>query len=203
MTSDLPKISVAEMLAEKIVALQAGALPAATARKCEDLLIDVVGLCVTARNEDYVRSALAGCDDDGPCTAIGHHRTLNAAGAAFVTGTAAHGEDFDDTFEGGPVHAGAVIVPAVLAACEQHNPDGPSALFGIAIGVECMCRLSLVAPTLTHKAGFHPTAVFGAVAATVGVGTALKLTPRALVDAIGTVGSMASGIIEYLPEGAL
>src|SRR6266705_4744206 len=84
MTSELPKTSVAETLAEKIVALQAGALPAATARKCEDLLIDVVGLCVTARNEDYVRSALAGCDDDGPCTAIGHARTLTATGAAFV-----------------------------------------------------------------------------------------------------------------------
>src|SRR5438093_64632 len=128
MTSGLPETSVAETLAEKIVALGPGALPAATARKCEDLLIDVVGLCVTARNEDYVRSALAGCDDDGPCTAIGHKRRLNAAGAAFVNGTAAHGEDFDDTFEGGPVHAGAVIVPAVLAACERHHPDGRIAL---------------------------------------------------------------------------
>ena len=49
---------------------------------------------------------------------------LSAAGAALVNGTAAHGEDFDDTFEGGPVHAGAVVVPAVLAACERHNPDG-------------------------------------------------------------------------------
>src|ERR1700687_4666234 len=114
MTSQLPKTSVAETLAEKIVALKPGDLPAATTRKCEDLLIDVVGLCVTARHEDYIASALAGWDDDGPCTAIGHQRTLNAAGAAFVNGTAAHGEDFDDTFEGGPVHAGAVIVPAVL-----------------------------------------------------------------------------------------
>ena len=85
MASGLPETSVAETLAEKIVALQAGALPAATARKCDELLIDVVGLCVTARNEDYVKSALAGCDDDGPCTAVGHQRTLNAAGAAFVT----------------------------------------------------------------------------------------------------------------------
>src|SRR5438874_12709380 len=202
MTSDLPKISVAEMLAEKIAALKPGALPAATARKCEDLLIDVVGLCVTARNEDYVGSALAGCDDDGPCTAIGHRRTLNAAGAAFVNGTAAHGEDFDDTCEGGPVHAGAVIVPAVLAACERHKPDGGSALLGIAVGVETMCRLSLVAPTLTHKAGFHPTAVFGAMGAAVGVGAALKLSARQLVDALGNAGSMASGIIEYLAEGA-
>ena len=124
MTAGLPETSVAEALAEKIVAVRPGALPAATVRKCEDLLIDVAGLCVTARNEDYVRSALTACDDDGPCTAIGHQRTLNAAGAAFVNGTAAHGEDFDDTFEGGPVHAGAVIVPAVLAACERHHPDG-------------------------------------------------------------------------------
>ena len=202
MASGLPETSVAETLAEKIVALAPGALPAATARKCEDLLIDVVGLCATARNEDYIRSALTGCDDDGPCTAIGHKRTLNAAGAAFVNGTAAHGEDFDDTFEGGPVHAGAVIVPAVLAACERHNPDGHMALIGIAVGTEVLCRLSLVVPKAVHKAGFHPTAVFGAMGAAAGVGAALGLNARQIVDALGIAGSMAGGIIEYLAEGA-
>jgi 2-methylcitrate dehydratase PrpD len=200
-TPDLPKISVAETLAAKIAHLKPGALPAATTRKCEDLLIDVVGLCVTARNEDYIASALKGCDDDGPCTAIGHARTLNAAGAAFVNGTAAHGEDFDDTFEGGPVHAGAVIVPAVLAACERHNPDGRMALIGIAVGTEVLCRLSLVVPKAVHKAGFHPTAVFGVMGAAAGVGAALGLDARQIVDALGIAGSMAGGIIEYLAEG--
>src|SRR3979409_1960720 len=175
MTSGLPKTSVAETLAHGIVALKAGSLPSATRRKCEDLLIDVVGLCVTARNEDYIRSALAGWEDDGPCTVIGHRRTLNAAGAAFVNGTATHGEDFDDTFEGGPVHAGAVIVPAVLAAAEQERLDGKATLLGIAVGVEAICRLSLVVPKAVHKAGFHPTAVFGTIAAAAGVGAALKL----------------------------
>src|SRR5438094_6360443 len=202
MASQLSKTSVAETLADKIVALKPGGLPAATRRKCEDLLIDVVGLCVAARHEDYVRSALAACDDDGPCTAIGHARTLNAAGAAFVNGTAAHGEDFDDTFEGGPVHAGAVIVPAVLAACERHNPDGRMALIGIAIGTEVLCRLSLVVPKAVHKAGFHPTAVFGAMGAAAGVGAALGLNAKQIVDALGVAGSMAGGIIEYLAEGA-
>jgi 2-methylcitrate dehydratase PrpD len=202
MSSDLPKISVAETRAEKIVALTAGRLPDVTTRKCEDLLIDVIGLCVTARNQDYVRSALLGCDDDGPCTVIGHARTLTAAGAAFVNGTAAHGEDFDDTFEGGPVHAGAVIVPAVLAACERHNPDGRLALIGIAVGTEVLCRLSLVVPKAVHKAGFHPTAIFGAMGAAAGVGAALGLDARQIVDALGIAGSMAGGIIEYLAEGA-
>src|SRR5262249_26230689 len=87
-------------------------------------------------------------------------------------------------------------------ACERHKPDGSSALLGIAVGVETMCRLSLVAPMLTHKAGFHPTAIFGAIASAAAVGAALKLDQRQLVDALGTVGSMASGIIEYLAEGA-
>src|SRR6202167_1990332 len=174
-SNELPKTAIAEQLAHKICALDATRLPDAVRRKCEDLLVDVVGLAVTARNEDYVKAALAACDDDGLCTAVGHARTLPAAGAAMVNGTAIHGEDFDDTFEGGPVHAGAVIVPAVLAACERHKIDGRTALLGVAVGVETLCRLGLVAPTLTHKAGFHPTAVFGAMAATAGVGAALKL----------------------------
>jgi 2-methylcitrate dehydratase PrpD len=195
-------MSVAELLADRIHPLASSELPVAVRAKCEDLLIDVIGLCVTARNEDYVRSARDGWDDDGPCTAIGHLRTLSAAGAAFVNGTAAHGEDFDDTFEGGPVHAGAVIVPAVLAACERQHCDGPSALVGIAVGVEAMCRLSVVAPKAVHKAGFHPTAVFGAMAAAAGVAAALKLDRRQIVDALGIAGSMAGGIIEYLAEGA-
>jgi 2-methylcitrate dehydratase PrpD len=202
MSAELANTSVAETLAQKIAALDPARLPQPVRGKCEDLLIDVVGLCLTARDEDYVKAVLAGCDDDGPCTVIGHARRLSAAGAALVNGTAAHGEDFDDTFEGGPVHAGAVIVPAVLAACERHHADGGAALLGIAVGVETMCRLSLVAPKAVHQAGFHPTAVFGAPAAAAGVGAALKLSPTELVDALGIAGSMASGIIEYLAEGA-
>lgn len=202
MKVELPKVAVAEQLAASIGALDAMHLPDTVRRKCEDLLVDVVGLCVTARNEDYVKATLAALDDEGPCTAIGHARRLSAAGAALVNGTAAHGEDFDDTFEGGPVHAGAVVVPAVLAACERHDADGRAALLGIAVGCEVLCRLSLVVPKAVHKSGFHPTAVFGVMGAAAGVGVALRLTPKQIADALGVAGSMAGGIIEYLAEGA-
>jgi 2-methylcitrate dehydratase PrpD len=179
-----------------------GPLSAAARQTCESLVLDVIGLAVAARSEPYMRAALAAWDEDGPCTAIGHARTLTAAGAAFVNGTAAHGEDFDDTFEGGPVHAGAVILPAVLAACERYGRHGEAVLVGIAVGAETLCRLSLVAPRLIHKAGFHPTAVLGAMGAAAGVSAALALDRRQIVDALGIAGSMASGIIEYLAEGA-
>ncbi len=199
--SELPKVSIAETLAARIAALDPAQFSAGLRHKCEDLLIDVVGLCVAARNEDYVKASLDGIDDDGPCVAIGHKRKLSAAGAALVNGTAIHGEDFDDTFEGGPVHAGAVIVPAVLAACERHGADGRAALLGIAVGTEVLCRLSVVVPKAVHKSGFHPTAIFGAMGAAAGVGAALRLDKQQIVDALGIAGSMASGIIEYLAEG--
>jgi 2-methylcitrate dehydratase PrpD len=198
--SDAP--TVAERLAGAIERARATPLPSAVRATAEALLVDVAGLCVAARKSDYVRAALDGWEADGGATAIGHARTLDAAGAAFVNGTAAHGEDFDDTFEGGPVHAGAVVVPAVLAAAERQRIPGADALFGIAVGVEVMCRASLVAPKLIHKAGFHPTAVLGAMAAAAGVGAAVRASPATLVNALGIAGSMASGIIEYLAEGA-
>src|SRR5690349_18872211 len=195
--------SISESISESLAAgAQRAKLSPAMAAVAERLLVDVAGLCVAARKADYVQAALAAWEADGRCTAIGHARTLDAAGAAFVNGTAAHGEDFDDTFEGGPVHSGAVIVPAVLAACERFGRDGRAALTGIASGVEALCRLSLVAPKLIHKAGFHPTSVLGAMAATLGVSAALGLDRKKSVDALGIAGSMAGGIIEYLAEGA-
>jgi 2-methylcitrate dehydratase PrpD len=194
--------SVAEQLVDQVAALSADSVSRAVRARCEDLLIDVAGLCVAARGTDYVRALIASVDGGGPCTAIGHRGSFSAEDAAMINGTAAHGEDFDDTFEGGPVHSGAVIVPAVLAASERFGSDGRSALLGIASGVETLCRLSLVAPKLIHKAGFHPTSVLGAMAATLGVSTALGLDRKQSVDALGIAGSMAGGIIEYLAEGA-
>ena len=190
----------AETLAAWLAATTPENIPASATEMARKLLLDVSGLCVAARRETYVSATLATVDR-GPCTAVGHAGGVDAFGAALVNGTAAHGEDFDDTFEGGPVHSGAVIVPAVLAACERDGLGGDRLLAGIVTGTELLCRLSLVAPKATHKAGFHPTAVFGALAAAGAAGVALRLPLEAIVSALGIAGSMASGIIEYLAEG--
>ncbi len=194
--------SVAETLAEQCGALTPAMIPASVRTRTEELLIDVTGLCVAARDTDYIRALIAGVDAGGPCTAIGHAATFGAATAAMINGTAAHGEDFDDTFEGGPVHSSAVVMPAVLAASERFGRDGRAALTGMVAGIETLCRLSMVIPKAIHKAGFHPTGILGALASTLAVAVTLGLNRRQTVDALGIAGSMASGIIEYLAEGA-
>jgi len=192
--------SVAEQLAQAIVACDP-AIDRAARIVAERLLLDIFGLCVAARNEPYVKAALASIDQTGPCTVIGCAERFGVEGAAFVNGTAAHGEDFDDTYEGGPVHAGAVVVPAVLAAAQRHRASGADLQRGIAVGVEVMCRLCAVAPMKVHKAGFHPTAIFGVMGAVAGVGAMLRTPEHVLVSAFGIAGSLAGGIIEYLTEG--
>ncbi|HYM03711.1 MAG TPA: MmgE/PrpD family protein [Stellaceae bacterium] len=194
--------TVAETLADAIAGVAPALLPDAVRGVAGDLVLDVIGLCLAARRTHYVAAAIAGSDGEGDATLIGHRQTLSAAGAALVNGIAAHGEDFDDTFEGGPVHAGAVIVPAVLAAAARHNPQGAAVLRGIVAGAETICRLSLVAPKRVHQAGFHPTSVFGALASAAAVAATLDLEPATIVNALGIAGSMASGIIEYLSDGS-
>jgi 2-methylcitrate dehydratase PrpD len=194
--------AIAERLATWLAAVEPARLPQDAVETARRLFLDVGGLCVAARRYDYVTSILSGVERNGPCTAFGHAGGFDVFTAALINGTAAHGEDFDDTFEGGPVHAGAVIVPAIMAICEKEGLGGDRLLAGLVTGAELLCRLSLVAPKATHDAGFHPTAVFGALAAAGAAGTALRLPPPAIASALGIAGSMSSGIIEYLADGS-
>lgn len=205
-STPLPEISASQQFCGWAAGLETSAIPDGVRTAIGAALLDFAGLCVAARNIDYVgamiraEKALGG--GDGPCTALGHGAGLDAGTAALVNGTAAHGEDYDDTFEGTPVHTGAVILPAVLAAGERFGASGADVLRGAAVGNELMCRMALVAPTGVHKAGFHPTAVIGALGAAAAVGTTLRMSAHQLTDALGIAGSFASGIIEYLAEGS-
>ena len=119
----LPTLSVSEQLAAAFSGMPS-ALPVVVTDMCDAVLMDVAGLCVAARNNDYVQAATRATAEPGACTLIGHAGGFNVATAALCNGTAAHGEDYDDTFEGGPIHAGAVIIPAVLATAEHHAIAG-------------------------------------------------------------------------------
>ncbi len=193
--------TASEAFAAWAAELQAEDIPTPARNALQRELLDSAGLMVAARNADYVQAVVAASDGDGPCTAIGHEGSFDVAAAALINGTAIHGEDFDDTFEGTPVHVGAVMVPALLAAAEARGLRGAAVLPGLAAGAELICRMALVAPTAMHRQGFHPTAVCGAFGAAAGIAVALGLRPAQITSALGIVGSMASGIIEYLAEG--
>ena len=193
---------VAETLACWLADLELDDIPPAVRAACADTVIDTLGLAFAARRSSYVAALMDSWTADGPCTLIGSRTTREAGAAAMINGTAAHGEDFDNTYEGCPVHPGAVVVPAVLAAAEAHDLTGNDAMRGIAVGQELMCRLGLTVQKGVHAAGFHPTAVIGAMGAAAAVAAAIRSSADAAQNALGIAGSMASGIIEYLTDGS-
>jgi len=193
--------TLAERFAEWAAALDPDSIPATVRDTLARTVLDAAGLMVAAGRRDYVRAVRAASDGTGPCTVIAQLGSYDPAAAALIAGTAVHGEDFDDTFEGTPVHVGAVMVPALFAAGQARGLDGGRLLPGLAAGGELICRLALVAPAALHRQGFHPTAICGAFGAAAGISVALGLDAPRIATALGIAGSLASGIIEYLAEG--
>ena len=166
------------------------------------LVKDICGIIVSARNENYIKSLVNTYSGTGNLISLGHGKKFDQFSSAIIAGTAAHGEDFDDTFEGNPMHVGASMIPALLSAGQKYSLSGDQILKALAVGSELICRLALVAPTAMHKQCFHPTAVCGTFGVTAGLSSVLGLTEKQMISALGICGSFTSGIIEYLAEGS-
>ena len=64
--------TAAEQLGAWLAAVEPEHLPADAVTTARKLFLDVAGLCIAARREDYVAATLAAVDRGGPCTALGH-----------------------------------------------------------------------------------------------------------------------------------
>lgn len=193
--------SVSQRLAQWISVLEPADVPPEVRCAVADTVIDTIGLCIASAHTDYGVAVRKGAVGNGDCTVFGTEERRDAFCAAMINGTTGHGEDYDNTYEGCPVHSGVVIVPALIAAGEAFDLPTDRVALGMAVGIEVMCRLGAIAHKGIHTAGFHPTSVLGTVAAAAGVSAALGHDARQLRDALGIAGSMASGIIEYLADG--
>ena len=116
--------TVSERMAATFAALTLADLPDHAREVGINDLLDMAGLCIAARKTEYIAKIIAGCDADGPCTAIGQARALDAAGAAIVNGVATHGEDFDDTLEGAPIRVGRSDPHGAAPYQRYDTPDG-------------------------------------------------------------------------------
>ena len=87
--------SISEAVANWSSDLKYSDMPETVCSIVKKVVLDGAGLMVAARHEDYVKAIVASADGDGQCTALGHGGGFSAADAAFINGTAAHGEDYD------------------------------------------------------------------------------------------------------------
>src|SRR3546814_11192109 len=100
--------TLSEGFARFLAALTLADIPEAARAVALRDLVDAAGLCLAARNQNYIQEVIDGWDSDGPCTALGQSRALDAARAARVTGVPHPGGDFAATQAGQPLLAGAM-----------------------------------------------------------------------------------------------
>ncbi len=157
---------------------------------------------------DTIATALAGCGEpvvgivrdhlaqaggapDAPLLFDGQMRT--AAQAACINATAGHALDYDDVSLS--AHTSTVLVPALLAEGHRLGASGQDLLRAYVVGYEVWADLHTREPDLLHVKGWHPTSVFGTVAAAAAVGHLAKLPASTVQAALGIAASLSAGLV--------
>ena len=117
----------------------------------------------------------------------------SAPEAAWINGTAAHALDFDDVAQRG--HPSAVLVPAILAEAEATGASGKAMLLAYAAGYETWAELAWRDSGQHHMKGWHPTGIFGAIAAAAACACLRRLDAERSAHAIALGASQSAGLM--------
>ncbi len=115
-----------------------------------------------------------------------------AAEAALINGVAAHALDYDDVALAG--HPSTVLVPAVLAEGEAIGASGLAAIRAYLVGYEVWAELIGRESDSHHTKGWHPTGVFGTVAAAAAAANLRGLDEEKSQHALAIAASLAAGL---------
>ena len=158
--------------------------------------IDTVSTMLAGHQEPVVRILLEHYQSlTGPAEAPIPFAALMrpAAQAAMINGTAAHALDYDDVALSG--HPSTAIVPAILAEGYVLKSSGRDALLAYVVGYEVWAELFERETDKYHLKGWHPTGVFGAVAAAAAVAYLHRLNADQAGTALAIAASMSSGLV--------
>src|SRR5438067_2548491 len=113
--------------------------------------------------------------------------------AAWINGTAAHALDYDDVALRG--HPSTVLVPAILAEGESLGATGAQLATAYVAGYEVWADLQRREPAQHHEKGWHPTGIFGAIAAAAACASLRGLDAEKATQAIALGASQSAGLV--------
>jgi 2-methylcitrate dehydratase PrpD len=181
-------------------------LPADVVRTAKRFVLDTLGVIAAAgrtKGIPELTARLCGWDSGGRATVLLGKKPASPLSAAVANGAAAHALDFDDQHDPARVHAYCVCLPAVLAAAEEiGNVDGKRFLLGLVTAIELHARLGLACHD-SLRLGWQPTVSLGGLAASLGVGRLLGLSPTQLLGALGLAYHQAAGNSQSLFDNAV
>ncbi len=197
--------SLSSVLASFVVSARAETIPKQVMAMSRLCVLDWVGSALAGARETPGEMILELVQEMGGTP----HSTLIATGektsvlnAALVNGAMSHIVELDDLHKTSILHPAAPIIPAALAVAEMEGKSGNELLLAVALGYETAIRIG-EAVTPSHYNFWHTTATCGTFGAAAAAGKLLGLTKAEMIDALGTAGTQAAGLWEFIYDGAM
>ena len=198
-------VSSTEALSAFLASITYEALPADVVARTEELFLDWLASALAGRNARPVVAieqfaSLMG-PSQGASEILTSRRRSSPFFAALINGAASHVVEQDDLHNSSVLHPGTVVFPAVLAAGQHSGISGKDLIAAAVAGYECGVRVGEFLGRSHYKI-FHTTGTAGKLAAAAGVAHVLKLDARAMQHCLGSAGTMAAGLWEFLRDAA-
>ncbi len=176
--------------------------------------VDIAKMCV----QDFIGVAIAGsakreseiwkayyADQPGTPSASTFQPGFAAFGpeqAAALNAVFGHVMDMDDVHNASITHLAVITVPTAFALAQQLHKGGKEIIEAVAAGYEAGARIGEAINPSSYKY-WHTTAVVGAFSAGVTAAKLLGLTEEELVNCLGSAGTQAAGLWEFLASGSM
>lgn len=199
------KAGPTQVLSEFLASIRYEELPEPVVARTEELFLDWLASALAGRGSRPVQvleqfAARMG-PGQGPSEILTSRRRTSPFFAALVNGAASHVVEQDDLHNSSVLHPGTVVFPAVLAAAQETGASGKELIAATVAGYEAAIRVGEFLGRSHYKV-FHTTGTAGKLGAAAGVARLLKLDADPLQHALGSAGTMAAGLWEFLRDAA-
>lgn len=176
--------------------------------------IDITRMCI----EDFIGTAIAGSvkkesliwkeyyskkvtASEASTFQPGFHQ-MTCEQAAALNAVFGHVMDMDDVHNASITHLAVITVPTAFALAQKLHKSGRDVIESVAAGYEAGARIGeAINPSSYHY--WHTTGVVGAFSAGVTAAKLLNLTEEQIVNCLGSAGTQASGLWEFLANGSM
>jgi 2-methylcitrate dehydratase PrpD len=192
-------------LCEFLAGLRWEDLPSPVVEFTKEALLDWVGSALAGKGARPVRAlgafARSMGPPAGPSEVLVDRTTTSPFFAALVNAAASHVVEQDDVHNGSVFHPATVVFPAVVAVAQAEGKSGREVLLAGIAGYETGIRVGEFLGR-SHYQVFHTTGTAGTLAAAAAVGKLLGLDAEGMLRALGSAGTQAAGLWEFLRDAA-
>lgn len=193
-------------LADFVADVQYDKLSPTTVQLTKQCILDWLGVCIRGSREKPIKIIqellLAGGGNAQATVLAGGTTKTTALNAAFCNASASHSLDFDDLHNPSIIHLATVVVPPVFAIAEAEHKSGKEMIAAVVAGYEVGGR---VGEAVIPESYFfwHTTGTAGTFGAAASAARILGLNAEDTLQCLGSAGTQAAGLWEFLKEGAM